>query len=33
MGKKAMGTKDLEKILFDNPDYPDVEKKLTELKG
>jgi len=32
MGKKAMGVKDLEKILVDNPDYPEVEKKLTELK-
>ena len=32
MGKKAMGIKDLEKILVDNPDYPEVEKKLSELK-
>jgi tetratricopeptide (TPR) repeat protein len=32
MGKKAMGIKDLEKILVDNPDYPEVEKKLAELK-
>ena len=32
MGKKAMGIKDLEKILVDNPDYPEVEKKLMELK-
>ena len=32
MGKKAMGIKDLEKILVDDPDYPEVEKKLTELK-
>lgn len=32
MGKRAMGIKDLEKILVDNPDYPEVEKKLTELK-
>ena len=32
MGKKAMGIKDLEKILVDNPDYPEVEKKLGELK-
>ena len=32
MGKKAMGVKDLEKILVDNPDYPEVEKKLVELK-
>jgi len=27
-----MGIKDLEKILVDNPDYPEVEKKLAELK-
>ena len=33
MGKKAMGIKDLEKILVDDPDYPEVEKKLTELKS
>lgn len=33
MGKKAMGIKDLEKILVDNPDYPEVEKKLVELKS
>ncbi|MCX6448738.1 MAG: DUF4236 domain-containing protein [Actinobacteria bacterium] len=32
MGKRAMGIKDLEKILVDNPDYPEVEKKLSELK-
>jgi tetratricopeptide (TPR) repeat protein len=32
MGKKAMGIKDLEKILVDNPDYPEVEKKLGEIK-
>ena len=32
MGKRAMGIKDLEKILVDNPDYPEVEKKLVELK-
>ena len=32
MGKKAMGIKDLEKILVDNPDYPEVEKKVSELK-
>lgn len=32
MGKKAMSVKDLEKILVDNPDYPEVEKKLGELK-
>jgi len=31
MGKRAMGIKDLEKILVDNPDYPEVEKKLSEL--
>lgn len=33
MGKKAMAIKDLEKILVDDPDYPEVEKKLNELKG
>jgi hypothetical protein len=33
MGKKAMGIKDLEKILVDNPDHPEVEKKLTKLKS
>ena len=32
MGKRAMGIKDLEKIVVDNPDYPEVEKKLSELK-
>ena len=32
MGKKAMGIKDLEKILVDDTDYPEVEKKLAELK-
>lgn len=32
MGKRAMGIKDLEKILVDNPGYPEVEKKLSELK-
>ena len=32
MGKKAMGIKDLEKILVDDPDYPEVEKKLAEIK-
>ena len=32
MGKKAMGVKDLEKILVDEPNYPEVEKKLAELK-
>ena len=33
MGKKSMAIKDLEKILVDNPAYPEVEKKLSELKG
>ena len=32
MGKKAMAIKDLEKILVDEPNYPEVEKKLAELK-
>jgi len=32
MGKRAMGIKDLEKILVGDPDYPEVEKKLSELK-
>ena len=32
MGKKAMGVKDLENILVDEPNYPEVEKKLAELK-
>ena len=32
MGKRAMGIKDLEKILVDDPKYPEVEKKLSELK-
>lgn len=32
MGKRAMGIKDLERILVDDPDYPEVEKKLSELK-
>jgi hypothetical protein len=32
MGKKAMATKDLEKILVDEPNYPEVEKKLAALK-
>ena len=32
MGKKAMGIKDLENILVDNPDYPEVKKNLTEIK-
>jgi tetratricopeptide (TPR) repeat protein len=33
MGKKAMAIKDLEKILVDDPSYPEVEKRLAELKG
>ena len=33
MGKRTMDIEDLEKILVDNPDYPEVEKKLTELKS
>ena len=33
MGKRTIGIKDLEKILVDNPDYPEVEKKLAELKS
>lgn len=32
LGKKAMAIKDLEKILVDDPDYPEVEKKLNDLK-
>jgi hypothetical protein len=32
MGKKAMAVKDLEKILVDDSDYPDVVEKLAELK-
>ncbi len=32
MGKKAMAIKDLEKILVDEPNYPEVEKKLASLK-
>jgi tetratricopeptide (TPR) repeat protein len=32
MGKKAMAIKDLEKILVDEPNYPEVEKKLAALK-
>lgn len=31
MGKRAMGIKDLEKILVDDPNYPEVEKKLSEM--
>jgi tetratricopeptide (TPR) repeat protein len=33
MGKKALAVKDLEKILVDDPDYPEVEKKLEEIKA
>ena len=33
MGKKALAVKDLEKILVDDPDYPEVEKKLKEIKA
>ena len=33
MGKKAMAVKDLEKILVDDLDYPEVSKKLEKLKG
>jgi tetratricopeptide (TPR) repeat protein len=33
MGKKAMAVKDLEKILVDDSDYPDVVEKLAELKN
>ncbi len=32
MGKKAVAIKDLEKILVDEPNYPEVEKKLAGLK-
>ena len=32
MGKKAMAIKDLEKILVDEPQYPEVEEKLAEIK-
>jgi tetratricopeptide (TPR) repeat protein len=32
MGKKALAVKDLERILVDDPEYPEVEKKLNELK-
>ena len=32
MGKKAMAIKDLENILVDEPDYPEVEEKLAELQ-
>jgi hypothetical protein len=33
MGKKAMAVKDLEKILVDDLDYPEVTTKLEKLKG
>jgi tetratricopeptide (TPR) repeat protein len=33
MGKKAMAIKDLEKILVDDMDYPEVRSKLDKLKG
>ena len=32
MGKKAMAIKDLENILVDEPDYPEVEEKLAKLQ-
>ena len=32
MGKKAMAIKDLEKILVDEPQYPEVEEKLASIK-
>jgi tetratricopeptide (TPR) repeat protein len=32
MGKKAMAVKDLEKILVDEPQYPEVEEKLAAIK-
>jgi len=32
MGKKAMAVKDLEKILVDEPQYPEVEEKLALIK-
>ena len=31
MGKKAMAIKDLENILVDEPDYPEVEEKLASI--
>ena len=31
MGKKAMAVKDLEKIMVDEPNYPEVEEKLAAL--
>ena len=33
MGKKALAVKDLEKILVDDLDYPEVTSKLKKLKG
>lgn len=33
MGKKSMAIKDLEKILVDDLDYPEVKSKLEKLKG
>ena len=33
LGKKAMAIKDLEKILVDDSDYPEVTEKLKTLKG
>lgn len=32
LGKKAMAVKDLEKILVDEPQYPEVEEKLASIK-
>lgn len=32
MGKKAMAVKDLENILVDELDYPEVEEKLVAIK-
>jgi lipoprotein NlpI len=32
LGKKAMAIKDLEKILVDEPQYPEVEEKLASIK-
>ena len=29
----TLAVKDLEKILVDDPDYPEVEKKLKEIKA
>ena len=33
MGKKAMAIKDLENILVDEPDYPEVEEKLAAIQN